>query len=141
VAGKIKKIFRVPGAARSPTPIASRSPPSWATSCGTLAQICTELDISLGRRGLGQHSEAGRSGPRAASSGATGTPDDRPGPCSALAYGDALGKPTEFLPVEEILAPLRTRPARATLPVPALVTDDTQMALAVARALADTPPP
>ncbi|QXJ26349.1 ADP-ribosylglycohydrolase family protein [Actinomadura graeca] len=54
-----------------------------------------------------------------------------------LAYGDALGAPTEFLTMEQI----RTRfgddgPARLDGD-PALVTDDTQMAIAVALALLD----
>ena len=53
-----------------------------------------------------------------------------------LAYGDALGKPTEFLKVVEI-----TRRFGATgpadLPEPALVTDDTQMALAVGEGLVE----
>jgi len=54
-----------------------------------------------------------------------------------LAFGDALGAPTEFLSVAEILS--RWPPAG---PVeltshPALVTDDTQMALAVGEALAE----
>lgn len=50
-----------------------------------------------------------------------------------LAYGDAFGRPTEFLSYDEILArgPL-------DLPAPAPVTDDTQMALAVASALLTT---
>ncbi|WP_336323445.1 ADP-ribosylglycohydrolase family protein [Streptomyces lavendofoliae] len=51
-----------------------------------------------------------------------------------LALGDALGFPTEFDDVPSILAkcgPWRTM----TLPTPALVTDDTQMTLAVARAV------
>ncbi|MFG3429663.1 ADP-ribosylglycohydrolase family protein [Streptomyces californicus] len=52
-----------------------------------------------------------------------------------LALGDAFGAPTEFDSVAEIL---RSGPwQHLRLPVPALVTDDTQMALAVARA-ADT---
>lgn len=69
-----------------------------------------------------------------------------------LAYGDALGKPTEFRTVPEILAmygPAGPRDlpsagsttlvtAVATDLVTALVTDDTQMALAVADALLAT---
>jgi ADP-ribosylglycohydrolase len=53
-----------------------------------------------------------------------------------LAFGDALGAPTEFLPYNEIIR--RYGPAGPRdLPTPALVTDDTQMALAVADALLD----
>ncbi|MEV3873666.1 ADP-ribosylglycohydrolase family protein [Streptomyces sp. NPDC049906] len=51
-----------------------------------------------------------------------------------LALGDALGYPTEFDDVPSILAkcgPWRTR----ELPAPALITDDTQMTLALARGL------
>ena len=53
-----------------------------------------------------------------------------------LAYGDAMGKPTEFLEVAEIITRFppngpRDLPGRTT----ALVTDDTQMALAVADGL------
>ncbi|MFF8832728.1 ADP-ribosylglycohydrolase family protein [Streptomyces sp. NPDC015131] len=51
-----------------------------------------------------------------------------------LALGDALGFPTEFHDVPAILAksgPWREMP----LPMPAFVTDDTQMTLAVARAV------
>jgi ADP-ribosylglycohydrolase len=51
-----------------------------------------------------------------------------------LALGDALGFPTEFNDVPQILdkcGPWRTMP----LPEPAFVTDDTQMTLALARAL------
>ena len=56
-----------------------------------------------------------------------------------LAYGDALGKPTEFRTVAEIVAmygPAGPRDLPGT--GVALVTDDTQMALAVADALALT---
>ncbi len=58
-----------------------------------------------------------------------------------MAYGDALGAPTEFLSVERILQ--RFPPAGPTAPAgdPALVTDDTQMALAVGEALLDAPRP
>lgn len=53
-----------------------------------------------------------------------------------LAYGDALGKPTEFMRLDEIVH--RYGPAGPLeLPGQALVTDDTQMALAVAEALFD----
>jgi ADP-ribosylglycohydrolase len=55
-----------------------------------------------------------------------------------LAYGDALGAPTEFLSVAEIEQ--RYGPGGpAELPEPALVTDDTQLALAVGWALHDAP--
>ncbi|MGH6656489.1 MAG: ADP-ribosylglycohydrolase family protein [Actinocrinis sp.] len=53
-----------------------------------------------------------------------------------LAYGDALGKPTEFLTVEKIRREYGPDGPR-DLPRPALVTDDTQMAIAVGRALID----
>lgn len=54
-----------------------------------------------------------------------------------LAIGDALGYPTEFDEIEHIAAwcpDWRELP----LPSPALVTDDTQMTLALARALRTT---
>ncbi len=53
-----------------------------------------------------------------------------------LAYGDALGKPTEFLTVAQIEREYGPGGPR-DLPRPALVTDDTQMAIAVGRALVD----
>ncbi len=56
-----------------------------------------------------------------------------------LGIGDALGGPTEFLPVAEIeqrYGPWRDLPLVGD---PALVTDDTQMALCVARALTTAP--
>ncbi|MGW0436251.1 ADP-ribosylglycohydrolase family protein [Micromonospora sp. NPDC003197] len=52
-----------------------------------------------------------------------------------LAYGDALGKPTEFLTVAEIQRRYGPGGPRALTGQPALVTDDTQMGLAVAWAL------
>src|SRR5690349_7495244 len=54
-----------------------------------------------------------------------------------LAFGDALGAPTEFLSVAEIVR--RWPPAGPWEPSgePARVTDDTQMALAVGEALAE----
>src|SRR5688572_17412935 len=54
-----------------------------------------------------------------------------------LAFGDALGAPTEFLGVGEILR--RWPPAGPSEPSgdPFRVTDDTQMALAVGEALAE----
>lgn len=57
-----------------------------------------------------------------------------------LAYGDAMGKPTEFKPYKAIVKTFGPGGPR-TLPQPALVTDDTQMALAVAWALRDNPDP
>ena len=48
-----------------------------------------------------------------------------------LAYGDALGKPTEFLTVAEIVRRYGPAGPRELAGDPALVTDDTQMALAV----------
>ncbi|MEV4478897.1 ADP-ribosylglycohydrolase family protein [Micromonospora coxensis] len=54
-----------------------------------------------------------------------------------LAYGDALGKPTEFLTVAEIHHRYGPTGPRELVGDPALVTDDTQMALAVAWALHD----
>ncbi|MFI7518477.1 ADP-ribosylglycohydrolase family protein [Micromonospora globbae] len=56
-----------------------------------------------------------------------------------LAYGDALGKPTEFLTVAEIVGRYGPAGPRELAGDPALVTDDTQMALAVAWALHDAP--
>jgi ADP-ribosylglycohydrolase len=56
-----------------------------------------------------------------------------------LAYGDALGKPTEFLTVDEIVRRYGPAGPRELTGDPALVTDDTQMALAVAWALRDAP--
>ncbi|MDI5939529.1 ADP-ribosylglycohydrolase family protein, partial [Micromonospora sp. DH15] len=56
-----------------------------------------------------------------------------------LAYGDALGRPTEFLTVAEIHRRYGPAGPRELEGDPALVTDDTQMALAVAWALHDAP--
>ncbi|MEU7782421.1 ADP-ribosylglycohydrolase family protein [Micromonospora parva] len=56
-----------------------------------------------------------------------------------LAYGDALGKPTEFLTVAEIQRRYGPAGPRELSGEPALVTDDTQMALAVGWALHETP--
>lgn len=58
-----------------------------------------------------------------------------------LAFGDALGAPTEFLSVERILH--RFPPAGPAEPEgnPALATDDTQMALAVGEALLEASRP
>jgi ADP-ribosylglycohydrolase len=52
-----------------------------------------------------------------------------------LAYGDALGAPTEFMTVAEIEQRYGAGGPRDLDGDPALVTDDTQMTLAVARAL------
>jgi len=52
-----------------------------------------------------------------------------------LAYGDALGKPTEFLTVAEIERRYGPTGPRELAGEPVLVTDDTQMALAVGWAL------
>ena len=54
-----------------------------------------------------------------------------------LAYGDALGRPTEFLTVEQIQRQYGWRGPHELTGDPALVTDDTQMALAVGWALRD----
>ena len=58
-----------------------------------------------------------------------------------LAFGDALGKPTEFLTVAQIQQRYGPTGPRDLTGDPALVTDDTQMALAVAGALRDAPGP
>ena len=58
-----------------------------------------------------------------------------------LAYGDALGKPTEFLTVAEIQDRYGPGGPRELEGDPALVTDDTQMTLAVGWALRDAPSP
>jgi ADP-ribosylglycohydrolase len=52
-----------------------------------------------------------------------------------LAYGDALGAPTEFRSVPEIVATYGPGGPRDLTGDPALVTDDTQMTIAVADAL------
>ena len=54
-----------------------------------------------------------------------------------LAYGDALGAPTEFMTVAEIEHRYGVGGPRELVGAPALVTDDTQMTLAVARALVE----
>ncbi|NBE81776.1 ADP-ribosylglycohydrolase family protein [Micromonospora rubida] len=56
-----------------------------------------------------------------------------------LAYGDALGRPTEFLTVAEIRRRYGPSGPHELEGHPALVTDDTQMALAVGWALHDAP--
>lgn len=54
-----------------------------------------------------------------------------------LAYGDSLGKPTEFQEYAAIVARYGPGGPRQLVGEPALVTDDTQMALAVGEALAE----
>ncbi|MFC4909827.1 ADP-ribosylglycohydrolase family protein [Actinomadura gamaensis] len=54
-----------------------------------------------------------------------------------LAYGDALGAPTEFLGMKQIHKRYGPDGPRDFERTPALVTDDTQMALAVAEGLVD----
>lgn len=66
--------------------------------------------------------------------------DAATGSLFGLAYGDALGKPTEFRTYEQITAEHGPGGPRE-LPEPALVTDDTQMALAVAWALREAAAP
>lgn len=56
-----------------------------------------------------------------------------------LAYGDALGKPTEFQDYASIVARYGPGGPRELEGDPALVTDDTQMMLAVAEALVRAP--
>jgi ADP-ribosylglycohydrolase len=51
-----------------------------------------------------------------------------------LAYGDAMGAPTEFLSVDEIVSRYGQARPGDLVGDPALITDDTQMTLAVARA-------
>jgi ADP-ribosylglycohydrolase len=58
-----------------------------------------------------------------------------------LAYGDALGKPTEFMTVDAIVGRYGPGGPRDLEGEPALVTDDTQMTLAVGHALLDAPEP
>src|SRR5690348_604245 len=58
-----------------------------------------------------------------------------------LGYGDALGRATEFLTMNEIAQRYGTRGPRDLNGDPAMVTDDTQMALAVAWALCEVSVP
>jgi ADP-ribosylglycohydrolase len=58
-----------------------------------------------------------------------------------MAFGDALGARTEFLTVERILQQFPPAGPVAPEGSPALVTDDTQMALAVGEALLEAPRP
>ncbi|MEV1332061.1 ADP-ribosylglycohydrolase family protein [Micromonospora costi] len=67
------------------------------------------------------------------------SPHRAAGSLFGLAYGDALGKETEFLPVAEIVRRYGPAGPRDLTGDPALVTDDTQMALAVAWALREAP--
>ncbi|MEU4243825.1 ADP-ribosylglycohydrolase family protein [Actinoplanes sp. NPDC026619] len=56
-----------------------------------------------------------------------------------LAYGDAFGKPTEFMDYEAIVARYGPGGPVVLTGTPALVTDDTQMALAVGESLLAAP--
>ncbi|GIF08037.1 hypothetical protein Asi03nite_55750 [Actinoplanes siamensis] len=58
-----------------------------------------------------------------------------------LAYGDALGKPTEFMDYPAIVSRYGPGGPRELTGEPALVTDDTQMALAVGEALLEVRDP
>lgn len=58
-----------------------------------------------------------------------------------MALGDALGAKTEFLRYDDILKIYGTNGIQDLTDNPALVTDDTQMALAVAYALIEAPRP
>src|SRR5581483_9511505 len=58
-----------------------------------------------------------------------------------LAFGDALGARTEFLSVEQILKQFPPVGPTTLEGKPALVTDDTQMTLALGEALAEAPRP
>jgi ADP-ribosylglycohydrolase len=58
-----------------------------------------------------------------------------------MAYGDALGARTEFLSMEEIARQFPPAGPTDLEGNPSLVTDDTQMALALAEALAEAPRP
>lgn len=70
--------------------------------------------------------------------GVPAAPGGRAAACLfGLAYGDAMGKPTEFLPYQEIETAFRPDGPRELPPGdPVLVTDDTQMTLCVAESLA-----
>lgn len=67
--------------------------------------------------------------------------DTAAGSLFGLAYGDALGGPTEFLGIAEIQRRYGPGGPRDLPGDPALVTDDTQMALAVGWALHAAPSP
>ena len=58
-----------------------------------------------------------------------------------LALGDALGAATEFLSVDEILRQFPPHGPQSPIGNPSLVTDDTQMTLAVGEALVETARP
>ncbi len=66
--------------------------------------------------------------------------DRAAGTLFGLAYGDALGRTTEFLTVADIVQRYGPGGPRELTGDPALVTDDTQMALAVAWALHEAEP-
>ncbi|MDG4785425.1 ADP-ribosylglycohydrolase family protein [Micromonospora sp. WMMD1102] len=72
--------------------------------------------------------------------GAAAVADRASGSLFGLAYGDALGAPTEFLPVAEIHRRYGPTGPRELVGEPARVTDDTQMALAVGHALREAGP-
>ena len=57
-----------------------------------------------------------------------------------LAFGDALGKPTEFQEYDSIVAEYGAAGPRELVGDPALVTDDTQMMLAVGEAILSAGP-
>lgn len=97
---------------------------------------------------IGTPHPAGKPHNSARSGDGAGRPGDgagRPGGGAAsgslfgLAYGDALGKPTEFLTVAEITSRYGPAGPADLTGDPALVTDDTQMGLAVAWALREAP--
>ena len=67
--------------------------------------------------------------------------DRASGSLFGLALGDSLGAKTEFLDVREIQQQFGSDGPDAPPGDPALVTDDTQMALAVGEALLDAPRP
>lgn len=71
----------------------------------------------------------------------TKSPDHAVGCLFGLAYGDALGAQTEFLSMREIQQRFGLHGLLEPMGDPALVTDDTQMALAVGEALAEAGPP
>lgn len=66
--------------------------------------------------------------------------DHARGAMYGVALGDALGAPTEFMRVEEILRRWPPNGPECPTGTPARVTDDTQMAIAVAEALNDAAP-
>lgn len=73
----------------------------------------------------------------------TPTADRRHGIMFGLAYGDALGRPTEFLKADQLTklgSPFNKRIGLNT-PRQGIVTDDTQMSIAVAKAAITSGPP